>query len=338
MSEDQEKQLVEIEENISEPEPTAFAVDGLLPEEVEMAKEHGLLKEVEEKSKEDLRTKDDGSEKETDEHEEQPEPEAEEDTSEEVKTDEKEEKVGEHPTFDDVEKDEGKLKKYNKNEQALYWKWKTDKKKKQAAIREKEELRAKYELDKVRGISLAQKIEKIQEALKGEVTVEQLQSIIGEKIEEPKEEKEDKSAEIERAERIELTEKIGNSRYDNFEELTQLAAEVVQTKKTYQKALEAAFTDPNLDESDLVEEVVALAKLHPNYGKKEEPKSEKKTEDTKVDRAIKNSKKKISSAAVGSGTKRNISPEDLTVDDAAKLSPEQWSKLPDRVRERLLMQ
>ena len=76
---------VEIEE-VSQPEPTAFATKGLLPEEIEMAKTHGLIEEekVDDKSKSKERTKDDGSESSEkgseDEHTERTESETEEDT------------------------------------------------------------------------------------------------------------------------------------------------------------------------------------------------------------------------------------------------------------------
>ena len=44
MSEETKEEAIEVEE-IAQPEPTAFATDGLLPEEVELAKEHGLVEE-----------------------------------------------------------------------------------------------------------------------------------------------------------------------------------------------------------------------------------------------------------------------------------------------------
>jgi hypothetical protein len=327
---------------VSVAEPSAFATKGLLPQELEMAEKHGLVIEEADKVDESSKEEKDG------EHKVDTEPKTEEDTGEK----EKEEVT---PTFEDVEKNEDKLKKYNPNEQALYWKYKADKKKRQKAQKESEEWRAKYELNSVKDSSHAQKVKKISEALKGETTVEALLAIIGEesedttpvtkadlkRLESAKTEKQ-KVTEDEanfRKERLETAESIGKSKYDNFEELTTMANEVVSSDKTgtYRSVLDAAFSDINLDEGELIERVVTIAKLSPNYGKK---KSEETTEEkTDVDRAIKNSKKKVSSASVGSGGgKRNVSHEDLTVDDAAKLTTTQWMKLPDKVRERLLMQ
>jgi len=341
----EEKKTVEVVEiETAEVKEESFETDGLLPEEIEMAREYGFVEEKSDKPEEE---KKDG------EHAEQPEPKSEENISKE------EEKKVEPTTFEDVEKDEGKLKQYNPNEQALYWKWKSDKKKRQQALKDYEDIKAQYELRQVRETSLANKISKVQQALKGDnITVEMIQEIIGSESTEPKEapltrselerieaEKETKKQDVERvskdrAERIETAEKIGKTKYQNFEELTNLANEVVSSDKTgtYKDVLQAAFLDKEIDEVDLVDRVVTIAKLHPEYGKKKET-SEKKEDPKMVDRAIQNSKKKLSSAAVGSGNnKRVISHDDMTVDDAARLTTEQWLKLPDSVRQRLLMQ
>lgn len=346
-----EETTVEIAE-VTKPEPTSFATDGLLPQEVEMAEKHGLVeKEVDESSKEEKK-----EEKTDGEHEEQSESETDKDSG--KKEDEGEEKKVEEksPTFDDVEKNEDNLKKYNPNEQALYWKYKSDKRKRQKAQKDYEELKAEYELSSVKDKS---KVNKISEALKGEgITVEALQAIIGEateggealtkaeykKLESAKTEKAKDTQEENqfRTERLKTAEEIGKTKYGNFEELTILAQEVVNSDSTdtYKSVLNAAFSDKDLDEEQLVERVVTIARLSPNYGKKkEEVKSEEKKPETDADRAIKNSKKKISSAAVGSGSSsRTISHDDLTVDDAAKLSASQWMKLPADAKKRLLME
>ena len=342
--ETKEAEVIEVNE-ITEAEPTAFATHGLLPEEVEMAEKHGLVdkeaKEVDESSKEE----EDGK------HEKQPEPE-----TEDSKEDESEEKKDEvKPTFDEVEAKEDNLKKYNPNEQALYWKWKSDKKKKQAAIKELEEVKANYELGTIKEKS---KLKKISEALRSDnITVEQLQEIIGDTVEKTDDApltradlkqieserelktKQEQTANQQYAERLQTAEQIGKTKYDNFEELTKLAQEVVDSDKTntYKGVLDASFSDIDIDEEQLVERVVTIAKLNPKYGKKSETQEPEKAE-SNVDRVIKNSKKKISSASVGKGGgMRAISHDDLTVEDAAKLTTAQWIKLPDAVRKRLLM-
>ena len=348
MAEENTENTVEIEE-VSTPEPSAFATHGLLPEEIEMAEKHGLVAGntgEKENNQESSEKKVDESSKEKDgKHKESTEPE----------TEDSEEKEEEVKTFEDVEKNEDKLKKFNPNEQALYWKWKSDKKKKQSAVKEAEEWKARYELNTVKESAKDIKLRKISEALQSDnLTVEALQAIIGEtaetkskplteadlekrEAEKALKEKEVSESTKERAERIDTAEKIGKSKYENFEELTSLANELVASDKTgmYKDVLQASFLDKDLDESELVERVVTIAKLNPKYGK---PKSDETEEKTDIDRAIKNSKKKISSASVGSGGgKRTISHDDLTPDEAAKLTTDEWRKLPEKVRKRLLM-
>jgi len=340
MAEENKEDTIEISE-ISVPEPTAFATNGLLPQEIEMAEKHGLVEKVDETSKE---------EKEDGEHKVEPEPE--------TKDSEEEEEEVAH-TFEDIEKDENKLKKFNANEQALYWKYKSDKKKRQQAQRDYEEEHAQRELDQVKHQAREIKLRKISEALKSDnLTVEALQSIIGD--ERPEEdntpvtkaellriesEKETKSKEQEKinqryAERIKTAEDIGKTKYDNFEELTTLANEVVSNDKTgtYKDVLQAVFSDTEVDEDELVERVVTIAKLNPNYGKKKSVGDKMEpTEKTDVARAIKNSKKKISSASVGSsGSKRIISYDDLTAEDALNLDSTQWQKVPRWKKDELL--
>lgn len=321
MPDEIKEESVEVEE-VDVAEPTAFATDGLLPEEIEMAGEHGL---IEEEKVED------------DKHEEQPE----------VKTEDSEGEVEEpHPTFEDVEKDEKKLEKYNRNEQALYWKFKANNRKRQSAQKETEEYKTKLELEQIKESAAKTRLKKITEALKGEVTIEALQEIIGVETEEKvdvntevdKKLQEQEKSVKERTERIETLEELGKSRYEDFEELTKLANEVIETKPRYKKHLAEAFDDKDFDEDELIDMVVDYAKLNPNFGKQSEEKPEKKEESKEVTRAIKNSKKKVSSASVGrGGGSRTISYSDLTIEDAAKLSYIEYNKLPETVRKRLLM-
>ena len=95
------------------------------------------------------------------------------------------------------------------------------------------------------------------------------------------------------------------------------------------------LVDKNIDETEIVDFVVDIAKLNKNYGKATEPNPVDKD---KVDRAIKNSKKKVSSASVsGGGGRRTVDEDDLTIEDAKSLSITQWSKLKESTRKRLLM-
>ena len=85
---------------------------------------------------------------------------------------------------------------------------------------------------------------------------------------------------------------------------------------------------------------MTIAKLHPDFGKlKETVKDSDKPEnkETDADRAIKNSKKKISSASLGgSGEKKPRAFNDLTRNDAARQTTNRGFNLPDKVKNRLL--
>ena len=139
----------------------------------------------------------------------------------------------------------------------------------------------------------------------------------------------------EQKERLAIAENIGKTKYKNFDDLVNLAKEVVAEDKTgtYQEILNSALSDPNFDEEKLIDRVVTIAKLSSKYGK-ESASAEKKES---VEKIIDNSKKKVSSASIGSsGGKRTISEEDLTVEDAAGLSAAQWARLSQQTRKRIL--
>ena len=275
------------------------------------------------------------------EHEEQPESKPEGDTksSEPEKKDEAEES---HPTFDQVEKDENGLKKYNKNEQALYWKWKTDKHKKQEAIKASEDLQAQVELKEVQALNYKNQIEKLKDMLKKgtDLTAEELLKVVDVKQEEEPAPKVDEAARINQkiATKAQFAEKIGSAKYDNFKDIAQLAKDVIASDKsgTYQKLVDAAFTDDSVDEEHLVERIVSIARLSEKYN--EVNKSVKSEKKEIVDRALKNATKKISSASIGNaGGKRVVSESELTVADASNLSTKEWNKLKDSTRQRILM-
>lgn len=321
-----------------------FDTEGLTDGELELAKSHGLVKEekkFEEKPKESVVVEDG-------EHQEQSEPKTEEDS-------EKKEEVR-PATFEDVENDENRLKEYSPNEKALYWKWKADKKKRQQAQRDFDELKAQYELQGVKDSVAERKLNLVREALQGEdLTVEKLNAILGDTVHKDEVltksefnrlqlEQETKKQEAQKlnqrqAERLQVAENIGKSKYENFDEIVTLANEVVASDKTgtYRGVLDASFSDKEVDEEDLVERVVTIARLNPKFGKKKDSVSAENAQpETNVDRAIKNSKKKISSAAVARSGKRVVAHDELTADDAAKMTTKQWMELPDRVRERIL--
>jgi hypothetical protein len=211
---------IEIQEEGQTEESTTLNLEGMLPEEIAMAKEHGLIKDQEEE--------------ENGEHKEHINAETERDSD---KKEKEQEKVEDKPDFDEVEKDESKISAYNANEKALYFRWKNDKKKRQSLEKEFNELKSSKELDLVKNKASEIKLNKIKEALGNEdLTVEQLQAIIDgevvassdkdkpltkadlEKIEADKNKQieNQQKAESEARERLASIEEIGRSKIDNF--------------------------------------------------------------------------------------------------------------------------
>jgi hypothetical protein len=301
--------------------PAEFEIEGLTDGEIKLAKEHGLYKE-----------KKDG------ENEKQPDAKTDSDKGE--KPEEKEVEV-ETPTFEQVEENEKLIDKYSKNEKALFWKWKTDKHKRQEAQKKATDLEAKLKEAVDSGASTA-KIKKIQDLLKNpdSLTIEALAAVIDEKIEPEK-----KSNELDNAQAIQqkvalkaqFAEKIGSAKYDNFDAISNLAKEIIKSDKsnTYQKLIDESFLNDEVDENMLVERVVSIARMSPKFNETVNQVSPEKKEE--VSRVLDNSKKKINSASLsGASGKRIISESELTVDQATKLSTEQWNKLKPSTRERIL--
>lgn len=290
----------------------------LLPAELEIAKKHGMVPEEK---------KEDGGDKKSDE----PAKEVVEAKTEEV----------EHPTFEQAEENEKLIDKFGKNEKALYWKWKTDKHKRQEAQKRAAELEEKLKAAVDSGVS-GKKLERIKEMLKqpDTLTIEALAAVLDEKIEPEK-----KADELDNAQQIQqkvalkaqFAEKIGSAKYDNFEAISKLAKEVISgdTSGTYQKLIDDSFLNDNVDENMLVERVVNIARMSPKFNEtvnRVDPEAK-----AKADRVIENSKKRASSASVsGASGKRIVSEAELTVEQAARLSAEQWARLKPETKKRLM--
>lgn len=297
----------------------AYDIEGLTDGEIELAKEQGFYKEEEKK---------DG------EHEKQSE------TKPEENSNEKEEV--EEPTFEDVEKDEKLIDKYNKNEKALYWKWKTDKQKRQEAQERAKSLEEKLKEAVDSGVS-GKKLAKIKELLNNpdSLTIEALQEAIDAQIEPDKKPDEIDNAQVIQqkvATKAMFAEKIGQAKYENFDAISKLAKEIIlaDTSKMYQKIIDESFLNDDVDENMLVERVINIARLSPKFN--EVVNQVKPEEKENIDRVLQNSKKKVSSASVnGASGRRIISESELTVKQAEKLSKEQWNKLKPETVKRLLM-
>lgn len=323
MSEETGIEIIEKEEN--EQEETDLDLSELDSNELELVKKHGLTKEAKEEDKE---LKNDDTKEEAEEDDE-------------INTDpdnfEEMDKV--------IEKDEKKFhQKYTPNQKALYFKQKAFKKKYQERDAYAKELEQKLAEYKDAGDS-KEKLDQIAKLLKEnteDLTVEQLQSIISKQAEK----KDDEPVNTEKSKekynnKVEFVRNIGLSKYENFEKLAQLADEVVREDKSgiYLEKIARAFEDDSVEESDIVDSIVKLAKLNEKYEETVGKKPKKDLDEEKEDRVIKNSKKKISSASVGGSSARSIvNFEDLTLQQLANLPTEQYAKVPQEIRDKLLKQ
>lgn len=169
------------------------------------------------------------------------------------------------------------------------------------------------------------------------LTVKDLESLKQKEAEELKKTQDQQQAQQERvAEKIRETEiyakekisSLTDGKHEKFEEVVSLAHEVAKTKPRFARHIVDVLNGEDSIE-DVVDTVISIAKINPNYGKTM----------TDVDRIEKNAAKTKTSANITGGKGgRVVSHDDLTPEDAARLPKEQWEKLPREVRRRLLMQ
>jgi hypothetical protein len=243
------------------------------------------------------------------------------------------------------EKQPDKFRELPRNIKALYHNSKGLYKRAKIEEQKRSDLEKKIEYDslnnKVNGI----KIQKIQDALKGEkITVEDLEAIIAGSKPETRPEPEDNKADEQKRQaefvqsRIAEADKLGRTEYEDFDSIVTLAQGVLAQKPRQAKLLQDALTDETVSEKDLVDMVVDIARLHKDFGKKAEkddPVHAGPT-DEKVERMLKNSQKKPTSASLGGGGgSRTKSYDDLTAEDVTRMSLEDYKKLPEAVRRRL---
>ena len=244
------------------------------------------------------------------------------------------------------EKQPEKFRELPRNIKALYHNSKGLYKRAKIEEQKRSDLEKKIEYDslhnKVNGI----KIQKIQDALKADkITVEDLEAIIvGSKPETRPEPEDDKADEQKRQaefvqSRIAEADKLGRTEYEDFDNIVVLAQSVLSQKPRQAKLLQDALIDETVSEKDLVDMVVDIARLNKDFGKKaekEEGPVHAGPTDEKVDRMIKNSQKKPTSASLGGGSgNRTKSYDDLTAEDVTRMSLDDYKKLPEAVRRRL---
>ena len=169
------------------------------------------------------------------------------------------------------------------------------------------------------------------------LTVKDLEALKQKEAEEQKKTQKQEQERQERvAEKIKETEiyaktkisSLTDGKYEKFEEVVALAHDVAKTKPRFAKQIADVLNGEDPIE-DVVDTVISIAKINPNYGKTM----------TDVDRIEKNAAKTKTSANITGGKGgRVVSYDDLTPEDAARLTKDQYEKLPREVRRRLLMQ
>lgn len=238
------------------------------------------------------------------------------------------------------EKEDEIVKDFNANEKKLYWERKKERLKRQEAQREKELTAiqlaaAKRELELLKTGQPKSVEESKEEEPQFDEDDERIMTV-GEfkRMQKAKAEEAEKTNAQAQAiiKRVEVQEVEAKAKYADYDDVTLLAAEMIKTNKAYARVLAEAANDPN---ENVAEVAYNIGRLHPKYGKTAEP--VKKAETKQIDRAIKNSEKRTTSASVsGGGGKSSVAEGDLTVEDVANMSAAQYGKLSKETRDRIL--
>jgi hypothetical protein len=123
---------------------------------------------------------------------------------------------------------------------------------------------------------------------------------------------------------------ITGGKYENFDDIVNLAQEVIKAKPRYAKTLNEAFQG-DATEEEIADVLLDIAKLNPSYGTS--AKTEKKSDET-VEKIVKNAGKQQTSATLsgGRGSRDIHISEDMDPEDAAKV----WDKIPREMRHKIL--
>jgi len=343
MGEKVEENVIElpVKEENSKPEPEkvteeSLAEGGFSEKEIAMAKDTGVIaKDKDEESKEE----------EKDQKAQESEKEEESDNKPEKKDDKSEDDSKADDTEKSFEEEKKLVEGFNKNEKALFFKQKRERRKRQAT----------EELNRMLNVKMAAK-DKVIEALKAnkpkdEDTFED-EGDIDKSIDEKDDDivtrgdlkKRDDKAKADKVEaetiekRIVQQEKDARLEYDDFDEVMVLAREVMENDDTdfFAHSFTQAAIDPKKNAALIA---YKIGKQHPDYGVRKVTNKEIKDnkESDKTKRIVNNASKKSSSAALGGGGgSRKVSESDLSVEDMADVSDAQWAKLKPATRERLM--
>jgi hypothetical protein len=342
---DEKKEVVEISEEVVEqkPEVTEESLEGLSSKEKELARKHNMVSEKKEGEK----------------------------RPEDKKEERKEIKKEEATDFEKVSEGDDSYKKFNPNEKALYHRWKEDKKKRQEAVAEKELLALKIksleqklnerpekkDAPKSESLSALEKeyndlMNKPDDELPtyGEMKrIRQLEQKIAEekskagKTQEDDERRKREAFQRSHVEKLELLEKTAKEAHPKWEQITELAKKVMTDDKDgvyFTKLNRLILSDDPEENKQSIDYVIKVARLHPEYevtiSREEEKKEVPKEKKEEVEKIENNLTRKVSSASVSGGGSRAVSEDELTLEDAIKLSPAQYARLKPETRKRLL--
>lgn len=122
---------------------------------------------------------------------------------------------------------------------------------------------------------------------------------------------------------------ITDGKYESLDDVLALAKEIAQKKPRYLTRISQSFQNADIEIPDVVDEIIDIARLNPKWGGAPSGENGK----TDLDRMVKNSRKQPTSANLSGGKGgRVVTYDELTPEDALKLSPEKWAALPHKVR------
>lgn len=123
---------------------------------------------------------------------------------------------------------------------------------------------------------------------------------------------------------------LTSSKYENFDDVVELAKEVMSKKARYASTFTQALNG-DADEQEIAEIIVDIARLNPKWG--ESAKTEKKSNES-VGKLVKNATKQQTSATLagGRGAREIHISEDMDPEEAAKV----WDKIPREIRHKIL--
>ena len=126
---------------------------------------------------------------------------------------------------------------------------------------------------------------------------------------------------------------LTGGKYTNVDDVVALVQEMTVKKPRYAKQLNEAFADESMTEADIFDVILDIARLNSKFGTS----AKAEGNDGNVEKMMKNASKQTTSASITGGkSSRVVTPDELTPEDAAKLSQEQWNKLPRHVKDRIL--